>query len=105
MLLIKCFVLTKCKVGRGVVAGEGGALLRPVELHRGRHAVTHSATGGLVQLRRLGDGLQIPASSLLPRGVAWAVRRDVSVGVAPVHLVEPTEIPRADAMEARVAGF
>ena len=56
-----------------MVPGQGGALLRPVELHRGGHTVPHGAAGRLVHLRGLGDGLQVPASSLLPGGGARAV--------------------------------
>ena len=88
-----------------MVPGQGGALLRPVELHCGGHAVAHGAARLLVHLRGLGDGLQVPASSRLPGGGAGAVRGGVSVGVAPVHLVKPAELPGADAVEPRVAGL
>lgn len=73
-------------------------------------AVTHSAAGCLwysrvVHRRGLWDGLQIPASSLLSRGVARAEMVSLSVGVASVNLMKSPVLSGADAVEARVAGF
>lgn len=91
------------------MAWQGGTPLRPVEVHRRGRAVTHGAVGRrrrprLSHGRRLRNGLQIPASSLLPGGVARAEVR-LSVGVASVDLVQPPVLPGADAVEAGVAGL
>lgn len=78
-----------------------------MEVNRRSGAVTHSAAGRLRRPRvdhrsRLRDGLQIPASSLLPGG-ARVVR--LAVAVAPGNLVKSAVLPGADAVEPGVAGF
>ena len=77
-----------------------------MEVNRGCRAVTHSAARRLRgHGSRLGDGLQVPAASLLSGGVAQAQVVGLSVGVSSVDLVQPPVLPGADAVEARVAGL
>lgn len=93
-----------------MVARQSGAPLGSVEVDCCGRAVAHGAAGRLWRsrvghLRRLRDGLQIPSSSLLSRGVARAEVVGLPLSVASVHLVQPPVLPGADAVETRVAGF